>query len=108
MPEVEAAAERQQLRIDLIARPQCPARIEMEEAADARIAAGEKSGMCGIPVGIKDLFCTRGVPSQAASRILEGFRPEYESTVSAQLFEAGAVMLGKLNRVLYLPWRVMG
>lgn len=71
--------------------------LDQAKAADARIAAGEKSGMCGIPVGIKDLFCTRGVPSQAASRILEGFRPEYESTVSAQLFEAGAVMLGKLN-----------
>ena len=53
--------------------------------------------MCGIPLGIKDLFCTRGVPSQAASRILAGFRPEYESTVTAKLFGAGAVMLGKLN-----------
>lgn len=53
--------------------------------------------MCGIPLGIKDLFCTKGVPSQAASRILEGFRPEYESTVTSQLFDAGAVMLGKLN-----------
>ena len=53
--------------------------------------------MCGIPVGIKDLFCTKGVPSQAASRILEGFRPEYESTVTQNLFDAGAVMLGKLN-----------
>ncbi|RXM22127.1 Asp-tRNA(Asn)/Glu-tRNA(Gln) amidotransferase subunit GatA, partial [Citrobacter sp. AAK_AS5] len=46
---------------------------------------------------IKDLFCTRGVPSQAASNILKGFRPEYESTVSQQLADAGAVMLGKLN-----------
>ena len=53
--------------------------------------------MCGIPLGIKDLFCTRGVPSQAASRILDGFTPEYESTVTQQLFDAGAVMLGKLN-----------
>jgi aspartyl-tRNA(Asn)/glutamyl-tRNA(Gln) amidotransferase subunit A len=53
--------------------------------------------MCGIPLGIKDLFCTKGVPSQAASNILKGFRPEYESTVTAQLFGAGAVMLGKLN-----------
>jgi aspartyl-tRNA(Asn)/glutamyl-tRNA(Gln) amidotransferase subunit A len=67
------------------------------KAADARIAAGTAPAMCGIPVGIKDLFCTEGVPSQAASRILEGFRPEYESTVSAQLRDAGAVMLGKLN-----------
>ena len=53
--------------------------------------------MCGIPVGIKDLFCTEGVASQAASKILEGFRPQYESTVSGQLRDAGAVMLGKLN-----------
>jgi aspartyl-tRNA(Asn)/glutamyl-tRNA(Gln) amidotransferase subunit A len=48
-------------------------------------------------LGIKDLFCTKGVASQAASRILEGFKPEYESTVTTQLFDAGAVMLGKLN-----------
>jgi aspartyl-tRNA(Asn)/glutamyl-tRNA(Gln) amidotransferase subunit A len=48
-------------------------------------------------LGIKDLFCTKGVPSQAASNILKGFRPEYESTVTTQLFGAGAVMLGKLN-----------
>jgi aspartyl-tRNA(Asn)/glutamyl-tRNA(Gln) amidotransferase subunit A len=53
--------------------------------------------MCGIPVGIKDLFCTEGVASQAGSKILEGFNPEYESTVSGQLRDAGAVMLGKLN-----------
>ncbi len=66
-------------------------------AADARIAGGDAPAMCGIPLGIKDLFCTRGVPSQAASRILEGFRPEYESTVTQRLFDAGAVMLGKLN-----------
>ena len=66
-------------------------------AADARIAQGDAPAMCGIPVGIKDLFCTKGVPSQAASRILEGFRPEYESTVTQNLSDAGAVMLGKLN-----------
>ncbi|MCC1491571.1 Asp-tRNA(Asn)/Glu-tRNA(Gln) amidotransferase subunit GatA [Cognatishimia sp. F0-27] len=67
------------------------------QAADARIKAGDAPALCGIPLGIKDLFCTKGVPSQAASRILEGFKPEYESTVSSQLFERGAVMLGKLN-----------
>ncbi|MGX0877635.1 aspartyl-tRNA(Asn)/glutamyl-tRNA(Gln) amidotransferase subunit A [Roseovarius sp. MBR-154] len=67
------------------------------QAADARIAQGDAPAMCGIPLGIKDLFCTRGVPSQAASRILEGFKPEYESTVTQNLFDAGAVMLGKLN-----------
>ncbi|MBE0412500.1 Asp-tRNA(Asn)/Glu-tRNA(Gln) amidotransferase subunit GatA [Yoonia sp.] len=66
-------------------------------AADARIKAGDAPDMCGIPIGIKDLFCTKGVPSQAASRILQGFKPAYESTVTTQLFDAGAVMLGKLN-----------
>ena len=71
--------------------------LERAQAADARIKAGEAPAMCGIPVGIKDLFCTEGVPSQAASRILGGFLPPYESTVSAQLRDAGAVMLGKLN-----------
>jgi aspartyl-tRNA(Asn)/glutamyl-tRNA(Gln) amidotransferase subunit A len=70
---------------------------EQAQAADARIAQGDAPAMCGIPLGIKDLFCTRGVPSQAASRILEGFKPEYESTVTQNLFDAGAVMLGKLN-----------
>ncbi|PYE85686.1 Asp-tRNA(Asn)/Glu-tRNA(Gln) amidotransferase subunit GatA [Pseudoroseicyclus aestuarii] len=67
------------------------------EAADARLAEGAAPDLCGIPLGIKDLFCTKGVPSQAASRILEGFKPEYESTVTSQLFADGAVMLGKLN-----------
>ncbi len=71
--------------------------LERAKAADARLTAGEAPALCGIPVGIKDLFCTEGVPSQAASRILGGFLPQYESTVSAQLRDAGAVMLGKLN-----------
>ena len=53
--------------------------------------------MAGVPMGMKDLFCTKGVETTAASRILEGFVPHYESTVSANLFEAGAGMLGKLN-----------
>ena len=67
------------------------------KAADARIAAGDAPAMCGLPIGVKDLFCTKGVPSQAASGILEGFLPEYESTVTQNLFDAGSVMLGKLN-----------
>jgi len=67
-------------------------------AADARLQGREEApAMCGIPLGIKDLFCTKGVPSQAGSAILAGFLPEYESTVTANLFGAGAVMLGKLN-----------
>ena len=73
--------------------------IAMEQAAeaDARIKQGDAPAMCGLPIGIKDLFCTKGVPSQAGSRILEGFLPEYESTVSQKLRDSGAVMLGKLN-----------
>jgi len=66
-------------------------------AADTRLRAGDAPDMCGIPLGIKDLFCTKGVQTQAASHILEGFKPEYESTITSQLFDAGAVMLGKLN-----------
>ncbi len=71
--------------------------LDQARAADARLASGVAPDLCGIPLGIKDLFCTKGVPSQAASRILAGFKPEYESTVTAKLFGAGAVMLGKLN-----------
>ena len=71
--------------------------LEQARAADARLAAGDAPGLCGIPLGIKDLFCTKGVASQAASNILKGFKPEYESTVTTKLFGDGAVMLGKLN-----------
>ena len=67
------------------------------EGADTRIKAGIAPDLCGIPLGIKDLFCTKGVLSQAGSNILKGFKPEYESTVTSQLFRDGAVMLGKLN-----------
>jgi aspartyl-tRNA(Asn)/glutamyl-tRNA(Gln) amidotransferase subunit A len=65
--------------------------------ADADIAAGKLAPLTGVPLGIKDLFCTENVQSTAASKILEGFSPAYESTVSANLFRDGAVMLGKLN-----------
>ncbi len=71
--------------------------LEQARAADQRIKAGDAPAMCGIPLGIKDLFCTKGVPSRAASKILGGFKPEYESTVTSKLFGDGAVMLGKLN-----------
>ena len=66
--------------------------------SDQRRATGGKIGaLDGIPLGIKDLFCTEGVQTTAGSHILEGFKPTYESTVTAKLFDAGAVMLGKLN-----------
>ena len=66
-------------------------------AADLRIKTGDAPAMCGLPIGMKDLFCTKGVTTQAASAILKGFKPKYESTVSQKLFDAGAVMVGKLN-----------
>jgi aspartyl-tRNA(Asn)/glutamyl-tRNA(Gln) amidotransferase subunit A len=67
-------------------------------AADAARAAGETlRPLAGVPIGMKDLFCTNGVPTTAASHILEGFVPPYESRVSQNLWDAGAGMLGKLN-----------
>jgi aspartyl-tRNA(Asn)/glutamyl-tRNA(Gln) amidotransferase subunit A len=73
--------------------------VDQARAANTRLATDPDSApdLCGIPLGIKDLFCTEGVASQAASAILEGFRPPYESTVTRQLWDRGAVMLGKLN-----------
>jgi aspartyl-tRNA(Asn)/glutamyl-tRNA(Gln) amidotransferase subunit A len=71
--------------------------LAMARASDARLAAGEDGPLEGAPLGIKDLFCTEGVRSTAGSRILESFVPPYESTVTANLWRDGAVMLGKLN-----------
>lgn len=70
---------------------------EMAKASDAKYAAGEAGELEGIPLGIKDLFGTQDVHTQAASHILDGFKPKYESTVSQNLWKDGAVMLGKLN-----------
>lgn len=70
---------------------------DMAKASDARIAEGKAGVLEGIPLGVKDLFATRGVHTQACSHILDGFKPKYESTVTQNLWEAGAVMLGKLN-----------
>jgi len=71
--------------------------IDMAKASDARIAKGEAGTLEGIPLGIKDLFCTKDVRTTACSHILDGFTPPYESTVTSNLWDAGAVMLGKLN-----------
>ena len=71
--------------------------LAMAAASDKRIAAGDARPLEGIPLAIKDLFCTEGVQSTAGSHILEGFVPPYESTVTSQLWEAGAVLLGKTN-----------
>src|SRR3546814_5491661 len=67
------------------------------DVADRGRASGELRPLSGVPLGIKDLFATKGVQTTAASKILEGFTPPYESTVTAKLFAAGAGMLGKLN-----------
>jgi aspartyl-tRNA(Asn)/glutamyl-tRNA(Gln) amidotransferase subunit A len=69
----------------------------MAAESDARRKAGKTGLLEGIPLGIKDLFCTEGVLTTAGSHILDGFKPPYESTVTAKLWAAGAVMLGKLN-----------
>lgn len=71
--------------------------MDMAAAADDMIKAGNAKGMTGIPIGMKDLYCTKGVHSQTCSHILDGFKPEYESTVSQNLWDDGAVMLGKTN-----------
>jgi aspartyl-tRNA(Asn)/glutamyl-tRNA(Gln) amidotransferase subunit A len=72
--------------------------LEAARTVDAARAAGKPLGkMAGVPIGMKDLFATKGVQTTAASHILEGFTPEYESTVSQKLWDAGAGMLGKLN-----------
>ena len=71
--------------------------LAMAEAADNRLAEGEALPLDGMPIAVKDLYCTRGVLTTAASHILDGFRPSYESTVTDRLWQSGAVMLGKTN-----------
>jgi aspartyl-tRNA(Asn)/glutamyl-tRNA(Gln) amidotransferase subunit A len=71
--------------------------IEMAVASDVRIARGEARPLEGLPLAIKDLFCTKGVTTTAGSKILSNFVPPYESTVSQNLWHAGAVLLGKTN-----------
>jgi aspartyl-tRNA(Asn)/glutamyl-tRNA(Gln) amidotransferase subunit A len=71
--------------------------LEMAAESDRRLARGEARPLEGIPLAIKDLFCTAGVRTTAGSRILENFIPPYESTVSGNLWHAGAVLLGKTN-----------
>jgi aspartyl-tRNA(Asn)/glutamyl-tRNA(Gln) amidotransferase subunit A len=71
--------------------------LAMAEAADTRLAGGEGGLLEGVPLAIKDLFCTEGVLTTAGSRILDGFEPPYESTVTRKLWQAGAVCLGKTN-----------
>lgn len=73
------------------------AALEAADAADVRLSSGEARALEGMPLGIKDLFCTEGLQTTAGSRILEGFVPPYESTVTSRLKSDGALALGKLN-----------
>ena len=90
------AAAQQALNAFIVATPDKA--LEAAAKVDADRAAGKPLGkLAGVPIGMKDLFCTKGVQTTAASHILEGFTPEYESSVSQKLWDAGAGMLGKLN-----------
>src|SRR5437667_11876293 len=71
--------------------------LDMAAASDERLAKGAARPLDGIPIAVKDLFCTKGVLTTAASHILDGFHPPYESTVTERLWQSGAVMLGKAN-----------
>jgi aspartyl-tRNA(Asn)/glutamyl-tRNA(Gln) amidotransferase subunit A len=71
--------------------------MDMARTSDARLARGAGEPLEGLPIGVKDLYATEGVHTQACSHILDGFKPPYESTVTAHLWRDGAVMLGKLN-----------
>src|SRR6201985_833686 len=97
--------------------------LEMAKASDARLARGEGGPLEGLPLAIKDLFCTKGVRTTAGSKILGNFVPPYESTVTQNLWNAGAVMLGKTNMdevamgsshetsaagPVFNPWRAKG
>lgn len=72
--------------------------LEQAKKTDAKIAKGEALGTLeGVPIGVKDLFCTKGVKTSAASKILADFTPQYESFVTEKMFAQGAVMTGKMN-----------
>ena len=71
--------------------------LEQAKASDERRAKGQAKKLDGIPIAVKDLFCTEGVQTTAASKILEGFVPRYESTVTTNLLADGVVTLGKTN-----------
>ena len=68
--------------------------LEQANASDRRYADGTNGALEGIPLGIKDLFCTKGIRTTACSHILDGFVPQYESTVTGKLLSAGAAVLG--------------
>ncbi|KQN72029.1 Asp-tRNA(Asn)/Glu-tRNA(Gln) amidotransferase subunit GatA [Sphingomonas sp. Leaf62] len=93
---IDAVAAAKPLNAFLVETPD-HARAAAKAADDARAAGETLKPLAGVPIGMKDLFCTQGVETTAASDILKGFVPQYESTVSGNLWNAGAGMLGKLN-----------
>lgn len=92
---IKAMQDRRDLNAYIVETPETA--LKQAEESDKRRASGDAGPLDGIPLAIKDLFCTTGVQTTAGSRILEGFIPQYESTVTQKLFDAGAVMLGKTN-----------
>jgi aspartyl-tRNA(Asn)/glutamyl-tRNA(Gln) amidotransferase subunit A len=92
---VDAVAKARKLNAFITETPEFA--LTQAKASDARRAKGEVGLMEGMPIAMKDLFCTKGIQTTAASNILKGFIPPYESTVSANLFKQGAVMLGKTS-----------
>jgi aspartyl-tRNA(Asn)/glutamyl-tRNA(Gln) amidotransferase subunit A len=92
-----AAVERAQPALNAFITTTPNVARKQAQESDARRAAGKAGAMDGIPIAIKDLYCTKGVRTTAASNILNDFKPTYESTVTEKLFDAGAVMLGKVN-----------
>lgn len=92
---IDAMAEHKDLNAYITETPEQA--LEQAKASDERRNAGKAGALDGIPLGIKDLFCTNGIQTTAASKILEGFVPQYESTVTQNLLNDGAVFLGKTN-----------
>ena len=93
---IDAMSESGELNIYVDQTPELA--LEMAGSSDSRRSKGEVLGhMDGIPIAVKDLFCTKGVSSTAGSHILDGFKPTYESTVTKKLWESGAILLGKTN-----------
>jgi aspartyl-tRNA(Asn)/glutamyl-tRNA(Gln) amidotransferase subunit A len=92
---IEAVEKAHSLNAFIVETPEKA--LAMAHQSDAKIQGGEAGPLEGIPLGIKDLYCTEGVQTTAGSHILEGFVPGYESTVTSHLWRDGAVMLGKLN-----------
>lgn len=93
--DTHAAIEKNTLNAFIISTPEIA--FKQATASDAKIAKNEGGLLEGVPIGVKDLFCTRDVTSTACSKILAGFKPQYESTVTTNLFNQGGIMVGKTN-----------